>query len=263
MKSITGKIFRVALFFFVGVFIMVGFFQEKLIFIPSKLAKDFTYNFPLDFEEKNIEVEKGIKLNALHFKSKTTKGVILYMHGNAGDLSGWGGVAQDFLPLGYDMFIYDYRGYGKSGGQITSEKQLYADAEAVLEAVKKEYPLESIIIYGRSIGTGIASYLASKNKVKKLVLETPYYNLTWLVKHYYPLLPTFLLKYKLPNNEYLKQVRCPTELIHGTNDEVIPYENSSLLKKEIPQIRLHTIEGGYHNNLSQYPSFPGVIQTIF
>lgn len=184
------------------------------------------------------------------------------MHGNAGNLAGWGGVARDFLPFGYDIFIYDYRGYGKSDGTISSEDQIYQDAEKVLKRITQDYRTQDIILYGRSIGSGIASFLATKNRVKALILETPYYNLAWLAKHYYPIIPTFFLKYKFANNEFLKSITSPSFIIHGTDDEVIPYVNSALLAKDFPSTEFFTIKGGHHNDLINFQEFRDSISLI-
>ena len=262
MKKISIKVLRIFLLFSTGLLIMISFFQEKLIFMPSKLPDDYQYQFLAKFEEMNIEVEKNVSINSLLFKQKQSRGLIFYMHGNAGNLAGWGGVSRDLLPFGYDVFIYDYRGYGKSGGKISSEEQIYHDAEILLESLKKNYKEEQIILYGRSIGSGVASYLATKHKVKALILETPYYNLTWLAKHYYPFIPTFFLKYKFANNEYLKNVTSPIFLIHGTDDEVIPYINSTLLAKDFPQAKFITINGGHHNDLINFQEFREAIFVI-
>ena len=83
------------------------FFQEKLIFFPGKLSSSYQFSFPDQFDEINYNVEEGIKINALHFKADQSKGVVFYSHGNAGSLRNWGLLADTFIPLGYDLLIYD------------------------------------------------------------------------------------------------------------------------------------------------------------
>ena len=131
------------------------FRQENMIFYPEALPPDFQYSFPARFDEVTISVD-GAVINALHFKTDTPKGAIVYFHGNAGNLSGWGEVALDFTRLGYDVLIPDYRGYGKSTGKIYSEKMLHRDAAVAYDYLKGRYQEDQIVIYGRSIGTGIA-----------------------------------------------------------------------------------------------------------
>jgi len=237
--------------------------QEKLLFYPEKLPADHVYNFPGDFEEVNFETAKRVKINGIHFKAKNSNGIVLYFHGNAGALDSWGNVAPMFLQSSYDLLIIDYRGFGKSTGKI-SEKGLHHDAQSIYDKLKEKFSEDKIIIYGRSIGTGIAAHLAANNDPKKLILETPYYNLKDLVKNLYPAAPAFILRYKLKTNEYLPKVKCPVHLFHGTDDEVIYYESSTKLQQYFkPGDTLITIKGGRHNNLSQFDEFKnGLKETL-
>ncbi|WP_231373993.1 alpha/beta fold hydrolase [Aureivirga marina] len=105
--------------------VLLYFFQEKIIFIPTKLSKNHSYQFINNFEEIFVEVRDEVSLNGLLFKVENPKGIIFYMHGNAGNLDSWGNVAEVYNTLNYDVFVYDYRGYGKSDGKITSEEQVF------------------------------------------------------------------------------------------------------------------------------------------
>ena len=233
---------------------LLYFGQERLIFFPSKLSKEHQFTFDLPFEE--IEVSSGTeKLSSLLFTKSKSKGVLLYFHGNAGDLSGWGHVAQDFRPFPYDIWIIDYRGYGKSTGTIRSEKDLYQDAEALYQTATQRYNDKEIIIYGRSIGSGVGAYLAKKYPPKMLILETPYYNFPDLVTSIYPVLPTSIIRYTLCTNEYIAETSYPVHLFHGTQDELIPYDSAVRLERLSDNITLHTIEGAGHNNISDFPIF--------
>lgn len=250
------KFVRILLIFIIlgytALCLLMYFFQEKLIFFSENLPQDYEYDFPSEFEELFIN-SNGIKLNALHFTVNNPKGVILYFHGNAGSLAGWGQIAYDFLPRGYDVFIYDYRGYGKSGGMIKNERQLLDDAKAIYNYLLKKYSEKQIILYGRSIGCGMAIFLAKEKNPAKLLLETPYSSLTQIAKHHYPILPTFLLKYKLNANKWISKVKIPIFIFHGTNDDVIPIRYSKELVEYIQQEYIFfEIEGGRHNNLSSF-----------
>ena len=233
----------------------VSCMQEKLLFHPDKLQLDHKYSFDIPFDEINYQTEKGVTINALYFKAPASKGVVFYLHGNAGALDSWGSVAGTFTNLGYDLLIIDYRGFGKSTGKM-SEKGLFSDAQAVYTKLREKYPEDKIVVYGRSIGTGIASYVAAHNSPGKLILETPYYNLRDLVKNLYPVAPGFLLRYSFKTNEYLPKVKCPVYVFHGTEDEVIYYDSSIKLQKLLkPGDTLFTIQGGRHNNLSAFESY--------
>ncbi len=245
-------VFIILLFGVVG---LIYFFQEKIIFFPEKLNLDFQYQFDREFEELNFEVEKGVSLNALYFKAENPKGVVLYSHGNAGSLRTWGFVADVFLDHQYDLLIYDYRGYGKSGGKI-SEEHLFNDVEFLYNELLKKFDESQMIVYGRSIGTGVASYVASRHNPAYLILESPYYNFPDLAKRFFPLVPAWLLRYKLRNDVMIGEVRCPVLIFHGSEDEVVYYGSSLKLEKLFKAgDRLVTIEGGHHNNLADFKKY--------
>ncbi|HKR07011.1 MAG TPA: alpha/beta hydrolase, partial [Bacteroidia bacterium] len=197
----------------------------------------------------------GNTINCLLFKANNSKGIILYFHGNAGSLRSWGSVAADFIPLQYDICIADYPGYGKSMGKL-SEAHLFTDAQAVYDEMKKRYNEPGVIIYGRSIGTGIAAHLASENNPRKLILESPYFSMKDFSHRLYPFLPSFLLRYSFRTDLFLKEIKCPVFIFHGKKDEVVSYESSLRLKKLFKEKdRLFTIEEGHHNDLIQFPMY--------
>jgi len=211
-----------------------GFFyfcQEKIIFYPTKLDKGYSFSFDRSFEEINIETKDGEILNSLLFKADSTKGVIFYLHGNAGALDSWGRIASVYTDLDYDIFFLDYRGFGKSGGEIGSQKELLEDAQDAYNKIKEQYNENEIVIIGFSIGTGPAAYLASVNKPSKLILQAPYYTLTDMIQGYCPVIPDFLIKYKLETYKYVEACNVPVTIFHGDMDEVIAYNNSVMLSK--------------------------------
>ncbi|NHN26920.1 alpha/beta hydrolase [Flavobacterium jejuense] len=231
MKKTILAFFKIALLLYIVLCGILYFFQEKVIFLPIKLAKNFQFQFDQNFEERNFKTSDNTLLNGLLFKAENSKGLIFYLHGNAGNLSSWGFVAKTYTDLNYDVLMLDYRGYGKSEGKITSQNQLFNDVQTVYNTIKKEYSEDKIIVLGYSIGTGMASKLASNNHPKLLILQAPYYSLTDLMKRTIPFVPSFILKYKLENNRYLKDCKMPVILFHGEEDQVI-YPESSLKLKE-------------------------------
>jgi len=260
--------FKKGVYSLIILYIMIGtslyFFQEKLIFRPTTLPQDYTFNFLNPFEELFLKAEDGANINAIHFKSKNPKGVILYFHGNAGDLSRWGKITEFFVEKDYDVFVMDFRTYGKSIGEL-SEQALYNDAEMCYNYVLERYQEKEIIVYGRSLGTGMATYIASKNNPKQLILETPFYSLTEVAKHRFPMFPNNkLLKYDFPSYKYVENVNCPISIFHGTKDSVIPYASGEKLFNSILQKRkvFYTIEKGEHNNLIEFDSYLKPIQKI-
>jgi uncharacterized protein len=228
--------------------------QEKMIFYPQYLDRNYQYVFTQKFEELFIKSGDG-EINALHFKTDSSKGVILFFHGNAGALNSWGELGEQ-LTKGYDLFIFDYKGFGKSTG-AQSEYIFHEDSKVLYEYLKQSYPENNIILYGRSLGTGFATKLASEANPKMLILETPYYSFKSLAKHYFPYLPvSLILKWKIKTNEWIQQVKCPIAIFHGTEDEVIPYQQSVRLKKLLKSSdTLVTVKNASHNNISMFPEY--------
>ena len=263
MKRILFKTLNVLLILYLVVCGILFFFQEKLIFFPQKLNKEYQFSFDQEFEEINIKMNDNVLLNGLLFKSDSSKGLVFYLHGNAGSLGNWCSVAKTYTDLNYDVFILDYRGYGKSDGSINSQKQLFADLQLVYDAMKKKYSEDKIVVLGYSIGSGLAAYLASTNKPKLLILQAPYYNLTDLMSHTFPIIPTFILKYKFKTNEFIKVCKMPIVIFHGNQDEVIYYGSSLKLEKEFkPEDKLITLDGQGHNGMTDNPEYRKEIQAV-
>ena len=245
---------------------MLYFLQEKMIFLPRPLASDHEYTFSETFEEFDLKASDGAILNALYFPVKDAKGLILYYHGNAGNLDRWGRIVSDFPPLGYSVVVMDYRGYGKSQGK-RSEASLRQDALLFYDHARSlGYDNEDIIVYGRSLGASLATYVASKNIPSQLILETPFYNLADVAQHRFPFLPVKkLLKYRFPSDQFIQQVNCPITIFHGTQDQVVPIDSGKKLYQAIGAnpARFYTIEGGKHNNLIEFDTFKkGLTETL-
>ncbi len=235
---------------------MLYFFQEKFIFQPSKLDQDFQYTFSEPFTEFSMETTDGAVLNAIHFKRENPKGVILYFHGNAGDLARWGEIATFFAKKEYDVVIMDYRTYGKSTGKL-KEELLFADAQLFYDYLLERYAEEAIIVYGRSLGGAIATHVASNNTPAKLLLETPFYNLYDAAKYRFSFLPLkLLLRYTFESNKHIQKVKCPIVIFHGTEDSVVPYESGKRLFEEGPSPKKFiTVPLGNHNDLASFPEY--------
>ncbi len=240
-----------------GVCLWVYSNQENWIFRPDKLTPEVDLALSPPHVERWFEVENGISLDAAHLKVNDPKGLILYHHGNSGDLTEWKKVADLFLPHGFDVLVYDYRGYGRSGAKIESEEQLYRDGLKIYQQMKQEYVEERILLYGRSLGTGIASYIAANAQPGCLILETPFYSMKDLVRRYHPWLPlSSILKYPLRNDLHLEKVSCPIHIFHGDRDRVTDHRSALRLKKFLkPNDRFHTIQGGHHEDLSKFDAF--------
>lgn len=240
-------------------------FQEKLIFLPTKLPQNYPYEFTENFEEINLKTSDGALLNAIHFKVPKPKGLILYFHGNAGDLSRWGEITSFFTTFNWDVLVMDYRTYGKSTGKL-SETALYKDAQLFYDYGVKHYSEDSILLYGRSLGSAFATKLASNNSPKGLILETPFYNLTSVAQSRFPIFPVqSLIKYKFKSNEYIEHVNCAITIFHGKKDKVVPYRSAQKLFEKISHNKENnfiTIPLGGHNNLMSFETYRNTIKKI-
>ncbi len=243
--------------------ILLYFFQENLIFSPQKLDNAFEFKFDQPFEEKNIQAIDGTNLSGILFKVPDSKGLIFYLHGNSGSINSCGIVAETFTTLHYDVFMLDYRGYGKSEGSITEEEQTHQDVQTAYNELKKLYPENKILVLGYSIGTGFAARVASENSPRLLILHAPYYNLRDLMRHKYPIAPTFILRYQLKTNEYLKKCSMPVAIFHGDKDRGIYVGSSIKLEKEFKSAdTLVILTGQGHNGIIANEVYQQVIPKL-
>jgi uncharacterized protein len=241
--------------------------EQSMIFYPEKLHPNFSFSFPFSYEEINLRMSDGKVINSLFFPSDNTlksslsskptdkkqksQGIILYFHGNAGSLASWGYIADEFLPLGWDVFVTDYRSYGKSEG-TPDEVKLHSDAAELYEYLKKRFPDQEILPYGRSIGTGIAAKLAKDMNTPRLILETPYTSFPDLARVYYSFLPTFIMGYRLNTLEYVREFNGHTLVLHGDRDEIIPVTMGRKFTDVNYRVHYVEIPGGQHNNLGEF-----------
>lgn len=246
---------RFIIILFLGYVLICGllyFYQESLLFFPEKLEQQFQFEFKHDFIEKDIITSTGNAINTLLFKQEDSKGVIFYLHGNGGSLRSVGNVSEQFLPLGYDVFMLDYAGYGKSSNEITNQEEWFEDVQFIYNDLKKSYSEDQIVVIGYSIGTGVASFIASQNNPSHLILHAPYYSMTDMMQRNYSVIPTFILRYELATNDYLKDCNMPVHIFHGEDDQVIPVESSVMLSKEF-NIPFTKLENQGHNNMAGNP----------
>lgn len=262
-KTILIGTLKLVVILYVLICVALYFFQEKLIFFPEKLSKDFKFTFTQPFEEISVKCRGGYKLSGVLFKTDSSKGLVFYLHGNAGAINSWGDVARRYNDLQYDVFILDYPGYGKSEGAIKSQGQLLGDIQTAYDEMKRKYQEKDIIVLGYSIGTGPATWLSAGNHPRLLILQAPYYSFIDMMRHNYPVIPTFLLKYKFKTNEYIANCKMPVVIFHGDQDEVIYYGSSLKLKKKMKMAdQLITLKGQTHNGITDNPQYIEAIKTI-
>ena len=243
--------------------VLVYLIQDRFIFKPEKLHAGFVYKYDAPFKELFFDVEPGVSINGLHFTVDNPLGLVLYFHGNTRSIKGWAKYAKDFFRYKYDVVLVDYRGFGKSTGK-RSEKEMLKDMQFVYDTLAAQYTEHHIIVYGRSLGSGFASKIASDNKPRYLILDAPFFNFTKAIERFLPILPIrFLLRYHLRTDKWIRHVNCHTYILHGNKDWLIPISNSKKLQAINPgKITLITIEGGGHNNLPSFNEYHNFIRDI-
>lgn len=257
-------IFLIVLGIYLLISILLYFLQDFFLFKPEKLAKDFQFHYEnQEIEEYNIVTRDGATINGLRFKAPNPKGVVFYLKGNSKSIKGWGKFAVDFTRHGYDVIMIDYRGFGKSTGRRT-QKAVKRDLQLVYNKLKENVAEKYIILYGRSLGSGFATKLASMNEPRMLILDAPYYSLSRVAKRYMPFMPlSILIKFPMPTYKWLQYVQCPIHILHGTDDRLIPLKTSVKLSKIKPKLTtLHSIIGGGHKNLNTFESYHKILEEI-
>jgi fermentation-respiration switch protein FrsA (DUF1100 family) len=245
----------VLLSLYVLVLIAAYFFQEKLMFFPQKLPANYQYSLGPNDKEVFIKTSDGETINGILFTKPGNSRIVLYFHGNGGALDSWQDVWPKLYPMNCNLLVIDYRGYGKSTGKF-SEEGFYKDAEASYDYLTSNgYSADNIIIYGRSLGTGIAIDLALHRKAKAIILESPYSSIEEIANEKFPyLFPSLYIKYVFNSLAKAPQLSIPVLIFHGDHDELISYRHAEKLYAAINSKKtLVIIKGGGHNNLSSFP----------
>ena len=230
-----------------GVLLLLYWKQEVLLFAPTRLPPDHRFTVAGVLERK-IEVE-GATLSALHFRQPDAKGLVFFLHGNGGSLQEWLTSTDFYRRTGFDLFILDYRGYGKSTGRIESEPQLHADVRAAWRAIAPEYAGRKVVLYGRSLGTGLATNLATQVSADLLVLVSPYSSLRDVARDHYPWVPAAVLRYPMRTDEWLPKVKMPVLIMHGDRDAVIAIDHAERLQALKPGAEMVRLRGVGHNDV--------------
>lgn len=238
------------------------FIQDKIIFAAHPYPNSTSYSQGTEIE---IPLTKSLSMNALllpYSPGKQSKSVILYLHGNKGNIKRGIYQTRVMKNKACDILIIDYRGYGKTEGKPLNDKQMLEDAGKAYQYLKTRYSEENIYIVGYSLGTGMASYIAARNNPAHLILVAPFTSLTAIKDKFLWMFPDFLLKYKLDNKKHLRDSSCPVTILHGTEDEVVDYEFSEELKAEYPRINLVTSRGQGHRGIIFDPLLSRALTSI-
>ena len=254
--------------------LLMYLYQEKLIFPATKLPATHTFSFDQPFTEHFINVNGG-ELNALHFHSngghsnnghqENPKGLVFFLHGNAGNLDTWTTKVKFYEENNLDLFIVDYRGYGKSTGSISSVEQLHSDVRAAWDFIAPQYQEKNIpiTIYGRSLGSGLATKLATEVPHQQLILVSPFSSMKSMVKQHYPYVPSSLLRYPLPTKEIIDQVPSKVSFIVGDQDFYIPLVHSEILQKLTKEpSEIYTVNGADHGDVHEFDQYWDIYKSL-
>ena len=240
--------------------------QRSIIFQPKRLRKNhvFKSKFPLTEYFFDFSIDKNeFLINAVHLKAENSKGLVFFLHGTLNHIEYHLPKAEVFIEHNYDVVLIDYPKYGKSKGKLTEDllhKVVEISFQKTIEITKQT---ENIILVGRSLGTALASNLATKINPKHLVLISPYYSMPDLFNHKVKLFPFKKLKFKLENHSYIPCVSCDTYIIHGNKDKLIPIQ---LSQKLIPHLKNeeHFIEipNADHFNVHEHEIYKLLIEKL-
>ena len=239
---------------YAAVLAALWFRQEKLLFYPEVLAQDAVLPSAPDVHESVVEVP-GARLSVLELRLPAPKGVVFYLHGNAGSLRSWFAATDFYRQANFDLVMMDYRGYGKSTGRIESEAQLHADARAVWDQHAPRYRDRRVVFFGRSLGTGLAAPLAAQLRPDLTVLVSPYRSMAELATRHYPWIPQALLRYPLRTDQVISRIDGPVLLLHGEADALIPALHSQVLQALAPRARAVIVPGAGHGDVHEHEAY--------
>jgi fermentation-respiration switch protein FrsA (DUF1100 family) len=226
-------------------------FQERLVYFPLRELTATPADRGLDYEEIELLTEDGVKLHGWFVPAPAARAVLLYFHGNAGNISHRIERITLFHRLRLDVLIIDYRGYGRSQGR-PSEQGTYRDAAAAWRHLTetRAIPPERIVLFGRSLGAAVAARLATEVAPGALVLEAGFTSLPELGQELYPWLPVkWLARLHYPVKDHLARVRCPVLVVHSRDDEIVPFHHGeALYAHALPPKQFLAITGGHNDS---------------
>ncbi len=235
-----------------GVCIYFYSIQNAILFKPGTLPEDFEYTYSFDFEERWFDVTDGAKIHAIHARvpDSLRKGIVVYFHGNAGNNNTSPAKFELFMKEGYDVLYPDYRGFGKSTGDLKNEGDLVGDMKIVYDVIKQEYDEKDIFVVGYSMGSGVSALVAADNNPKGLMIWTPYYSMVDMKDMSYPFLPSFLVRYPLRTDLAIPNIEEPITIFYAGEDEVLPVDRAIRLTELLKDSdEYQVLEGQSHDGM--------------
>lgn len=237
---------------YAGLVLLVYIFQSRLIFYPET-GREFSATpgrIGLQYEDLQLKTSDGISLHGWFIPAQHPRGTVLFLHGNAGNISHRLDSVRMFNRLGYGMLLFDYRGYGSSGG-VPTEQGTYRDAEAAWQYLteQRRLPASDIVLFGESLGGAIAAWLAAREKPAALVIASGFTSVPELAQQIYPYLPArWLARASYDTRGYLRSVTAPVLIAHSPDDEIIPFTHGrALFAAANPPKQFLELAGGHND----------------
>jgi fermentation-respiration switch protein FrsA (DUF1100 family) len=226
------------------------FLQPRLLYRPTREVSLTPADIGLDFEEVSFHSSDGVALTGWYVPVKEARFTVLFCHGNGGNIMHGLDGLRLFHDLRLSCFIFDYRGYGRSGGK-PREAGTYRDAQAAYDWLvrEKHVPADKIILFGHSLGGSIAAHLATHVRARALVVEGAFTSYPDIGARFYPYMPVRLFAFFRYNTRaHIQQVRCPVMVMHSRHDELVPFEFGTRLYEAANEPKQFVEIAGSHND---------------
>lgn len=238
---------------YLGLVALVYLVQDRLVYFPQSTLTATPADYGLQYEDVSLEAGDGVALHGWYVPAGEKARTLLFFHGNGGNISGRLETIALFHRMGLNVFIIDYRGYGRSEGAPT-EEGTYRDAEAAWEHLTgtRGISADSIVVMGRSLGGAVAAWLAGRKRPRALILDSTFSSGVELAREAYPIFPVgMMLKYRYPTAEQIRDLDIPKLFAHSKEDDVVPYRLGRKLYESSPQPKTFLELRGRHNNAFQ------------
>lgn len=228
--------------------------QDSLVYYPDLPGREYEASpkdYRLPYEDVALTTSDGVRLAAWFVPAEHSRGTLLYAHGNAGNISHRLDSIRLFHDLGLSVFIFDYRGYGRSSGK-PDEAGTYRDAEAAWQhlAAQRGIKPEHIVVFGESLGGAVAAHVAAQHRPSALILASAFTSAPDLAADLYPLLPVrWVTRYRYDTRRHLQDVHAPVLIAHSREDEIIPFHHGQMLYDAAHEPKRFMELRGGHNDL--------------
>ena len=262
MRTVTSVAIILAVAYGIAALGMAAL-QRRFIYRPDTEEPSREIAGAQDAQIVRFAAADGTSLFGWFWPAQSGRATVLYLHGNAGHIGHRTGKLRPLVDAGYGLLLVEYRGYGGQTGRPT-ETGLYADGQGALDWLQNRLGgTEDIVLYGESLGTGVASWLAVHQAVAGVILEAPFTSIADIAQAQYPILPAqWLVTDRFDNLARIADIDAPVLILHGEADGLIPPDHGRTLAEEGPTSRLVTFPEGGHSDLFEHGAWPVVAEWL-